>query len=107
MEKEKKKGLGEGLGHGEQGLNKGEVWVVGGANAQDPQGWKRPCGGWGLGSRNRRGPGVPPTPDVRAGDLTWEPSSLPGLEWAGQTPSSPLTCSSGLMSGRAPPACLS
>ena len=26
----------------------------------------------------------------RAGDLTWEPSRLPGLAWAGQTPSSPL-----------------
>ena len=24
-----------------RGLNKGKVWVVGGANAQDPQGWKR------------------------------------------------------------------
>ena len=23
------------------------------------------CGGWGLGSRNRRGPGVPPTPGLR------------------------------------------
>ena len=63
------------------------------------------CGGWGLGSRNRRGPGMPPHPwSQRAGDLLWEPSRLPGLEWAGQMPSSPLLL---LQSGRAPPPCLS
>ena len=64
------------------------------------------CGGWGLGSRNRRGPGMPPPapPSQRAGDVTWDPSRLPGLQWVGQMPSSPLLL---LRSGRAPPACLS
>ena len=64
------------------------------------------CGGWGLGSRNRRGPGVSPHPSSqRAGDLTWEPSRLPGLEWAGHScSSSPLLL---LQSWRAPPTCLS
>ena len=40
---------------------------MGGANAQDPQGWERHwgLGGWGLGSGNRQGPGVPPTPGLR------------------------------------------
>ena len=60
------------------------------------------CGGWGLGSRNRRGPGMPPTLpwSQRAGDLTWEPVRLPGLEcW-----SSPLLL---LWSWMAPPTCLS
>ena len=52
-------------------------------------------GGWGLGSRNRRGPGMlkeqkGPRHAQRAGDLTWEPSRLPGLKWVGQMPSSPL-----------------
>ena len=42
------------------------------------------CRGWGLGSRNRRGLGLPPPLFSEAGDLTWEPSRLPGLEWAGQ-----------------------
>ena len=32
----------------------------------------------------------PPPLVSRAGDLTWEPSRLPGLKWAGQMPSSPL-----------------
>ena len=66
---------------------------MGGAYAQDPQGWKRPweLWGWGLGSRNRRGPRCALHPwSQRAGDLTWEPSRLPGLEWAGQSPSPPL-----------------
>ena len=48
------------------------------------------CGGWDLGSRNRRGPGCPPPRSQRAWDLTWEPSRLPGLKWAGQSPSTPL-----------------
>ena len=40
--KKKKEGVGwEGLGSEGQGLSKGEVWAVGGANAQDPQCWKR------------------------------------------------------------------
>ena len=32
----------------------------------------------------------PPPWSQRAGDLTWEPSRLPGLEWVGQMPSAPL-----------------
>ena len=41
----------------------------------------------------------------RAGDPAWEPSRLPGPEWAGQMPSAaPLLL---LRSWRAPPACLS
>ena len=33
---------------------------------------------------------MPPTPGLRGGDLTWDPSRLPGLEWVGQMPSAPL-----------------
>ena len=46
------------------GLRKGEVWVVGGASAQDPQGWKRPWGLWGLGIRlkEQKGPRCAPHP---------------------------------------------
>ena len=48
----KKGGGGEkGLGFGEWGLSKGKVWAVGRASAQDPQGWKRPWGLWGVGLR--------------------------------------------------------
>ena len=89
------------------GLSKGEVWVVGRANAQDPEGWKRPWGLWGVGLRlkEQKGPWRAPHPwSQRAGDLTWEPSSLPGLKWAGQMPSCPLLI---LRSGRATPALLS
>ena len=47
--------------------------------------------GWGLGSTEQKGPRrVPHSWSQRAGDLTWEPSKFPGLEWMGQTPSSPL-----------------
>ena len=77
--------------------------MVGGANAQDLQGWKRPWGlcGVGLRLKEQKGPRRDPHPwSQRAGDLTWEPSRLPGLEWAEQTPSSPLfSYSSGLGSG--------
>ena len=91
---------GKGLGCGEQGLSNGEVWAVCGANAQDPQGWKRPWGLWQVGLRlkEQKGPRHAPHPwSQRTGDLTWEPSRLPGLEWAGQMPSSPLQllCSGG------------
>ena len=82
----------------------GEVWVVGGANAQDPQGWKRPWGPWGVGLRlkEHKGPRRAPHPwSQRAGDLTWEPSRLPGLTWAGLT-----QALLSLSSGRAPPSCL-
>ena len=83
----------KGLGCGERGLSKGKVWVVGGAYAQDPQGWKRPWGLWTVGLRlkEQKGPRHAPHPwSQRAGDLTWEPSRLPGFEWVGQTSSSPL-----------------
>ena len=72
---------------------RGEVWVVGGANAQDPQGWKRPWGLWGVRLRLKEQKGHRCAPHLwsqRAGDLTWEPSSLPVPEWAGQSPSIPL-----------------
>ena len=66
---------------------------MGGAYAQDPQGWKRPWVLWGGGLRlkEQKGPRRAPHPwSQRAGDLTWEPSRLPRLEWAGPTPCSPL-----------------
>ena len=45
----------------------------------------------GLRLKEQKGPRCAPHPwSQRAGDLTWEPSRLPGLEWVGQTPSSPL-----------------
>ena len=84
--------MGKGLGCGGRCLSKGEVWVVGRAYAQDPQGWKRPWGLWGVWLRLKelKGPRCAPHPwSHRAGDLTWEPSRPPGLEWAGQMPSSP------------------
>ena len=52
------------------GLSKGEVWVVGRANAQDPEGWKRPWGLWGVGLRlkEQKGPRHAPHPlSQRAG----------------------------------------
>ena len=70
--------------------------VLGGGRGQcsGPTGLEKALGtvgGWGLGSRNRRGPGVPPHPwSQRAWDFIWEPSRLPGLEWVGQMPSSPV-----------------
>ena len=63
------------------------------ANAQDPQVWKRPLGLWGVGLRlkEQKGPWCSPHPwSQRAGDLTWAPSRLPGLKWAGQSSSAPL-----------------
>ena len=61
------------------------------------------CGAWGLGSRNRRGPGVPFPWSQRAGDLTCEPSRLPGLSGRGKRP--PLLSSSALpLGGPLPPA---
>ena len=62
------------------------------------------CGGWGLGSVEQKGPRrALHSWSQRAGDLTWEPSRLPGLECAGQPPASPLL----LWSWRAPPTYLS
>ena len=91
--KKKEKKEGEGLVCGGRGLSKGDVWVVGGANAQDPQGWKRPWELLGVGFmlKEQKGPRRTPHPwSQRARDLTCEPSRLPGLKWAGQTPYSPL-----------------
>ena len=70
-------------------LSKGEVWAVGGANAQDPQGWKRPWGlwGWGLGSRNRSIPCVPPTPGLRGqGTSPGSPAGFLGSSGRGKCP---------------------
>ena len=56
-------------------------------------GWKRPWGLWrvGLTLKEQKGSWRAPHPwSQRAGKLLWEPSRLPGLEWAGQMPSSPL-----------------
>ena len=61
------------------------------------------CGGWGLGSRNRRGPGVPPIPGLR-GQGTSSGSTagfLGSSEW-GKRPSL-LSCSS-YLGGPLPPA---
>ena len=91
------------------GPKQGKVWAVGRANAQDPQGWKRPRGlwGWGLGSRNGRDPGVPPTPHFRGqGTSPGSPAGFLGLRGQGKRPPL-LSCSSSLGSGWAPPACLS
>ena len=62
-EKKKKRG-GEGFGFGGWGLSKGEIWVVGGTNAQDPQGWKRRWGlcRVGLSLKERKGPRRAPHP---------------------------------------------
>ena len=44
-----------------------------------------------LSLKEQKGPRHAPHPwSQRAGDLTWEPSRLPGLTWARQTSSSPL-----------------
>ena len=54
-------------------LSKGEVWVVGRAYAQDPQGWKRPWGLWRVELRlkEQKGHRHAPHPwSQRAGDLT-------------------------------------
>ena len=45
----------------------------------------------GLRLKEQKGPKHAPHPwSQRARDLTWEPIRLPGLEWVGQMPSSPL-----------------
>ena len=54
------------------------------------------CGGWGLGSRNRRGPGVPPTPGLRGkGTSPGSPAGFLGSSGWGRRPPL-LSCSSGL-----------
>ena len=78
---------------------------MGGANAQDPQGWKRPWGPgvWGLGSRNRRGPGVPPTPGLRGqGTSPGSPAGFLGSSGRGNPP--PLLSRSAPPGGPLPPA---
>ena len=108
-EKRKKKkgrrGGGGGLSCGGWGLSKGEVWPVDGANAQDPQGWKRSWELWGVGLRlqEQKGPRRAPHPwSQRLGSLTWELSRLPSPSGPGDRPL--------LLSGsspRVPPTCLS
>ena len=54
------------------------------------------CGGWGLGSRNRRGPGVPPTPGLRGeGTSPGSPAGFLGSSAQGRHPP--------LLSSPAPP----
>ena len=49
------------------------------------------CGGVGLRLKEQKGPRPASHPwSQRAGNLTWEPSRLPGFECVGQMPSSPL-----------------
>ena len=61
------------------------------------------CGEWVLGSRNRRGPGVPPSPGLRErGTSPGRPASFLGLSGWGKCPPL-LSCSSGPR-GSLPPA---
>ena len=54
------------------------------------------CGGWDLGSRNRRGPGVPPTPGLRGqGTSPGSPAGFLGSSGQGKRPPL-LSFSSGL-----------
>ena len=79
--------------------------MVGGANAQDPQGWKRLWGlwGWGLGSRNRRGPGCPPFLVSRGqGTSPGSPAGFLGSSEQGKCP--PLLSCSSSLGGPLPPA---
>ena len=90
-----KKGRG-GLGCGGWGLNKGEFWVVGGADAQDPQGWKRPWAllGVGLRLKEQKGPRRAPHPSLR-GQGTSPGSPAGSLGPSGQGDGPPLlSCSS-------------
>ena len=108
-EEEWGKKWGEGLDCGGRGLSKGEVWGVGGPLLRTHRAGKGPggCGGWGLGSRNRRGPGVPPTPGLSGqGTSPGSPAGFLGSSGWGKHPPL-LSCSSSLGSGRAPPTCLS
>ena len=54
------------------------------------------CGGWGLGSRNRRGPGVAPTPRLRGQGISLgSPAGFVGSSGWGKHPPF-LSCSSHL-----------
>ena len=65
-------------------------------------------GGMWLRLKEQKGPRRAPNSWFqRAGDLTWEPSRLPGLKLARQTPSFPLLLLLLLLSWRAPSTCLS
>ena len=61
------------------------------------------CGGWGLGSRNRRGPGVPPTPGLR-GQGTSPGSPAGFLDSSGCSKCLPLLSCSSCLRGPIPPA---
>ena len=61
------------------------------------------CWGWGLGSRNRRGPGVPPTPASEGRGPHLGAQQAP---WARVGRAMALRSSPALL-GRTPPACLS
>ena len=79
---------------------------MGGANAQDHRAGKGPggCEGWGLGSRNRRGPGVPSTPGLRGqGTSPGSPAGFLGSSWRGKRPPL-LSCSSWGLGGPLSPA---
>ena len=61
--------------------------------------------GVGLRLKEQEGSRRAPHPwSQRTGDLTWEPSRLPGLEYIGQTPSPPLLSCSSSLGGPLPPA---
>ena len=91
----------------EGGPKHGQGLGGGWSQCSGPTGLEKALGLWGVGLRLRqqKEPRGSPYPwSQRAGDLTWEPSRLPGLEWVGKRPSSPLLL---LQSGRPPPTCLS
>ena len=65
-------------------------------------------GGMGFKLKEQKAPRrAPHLWSQRVGDLTCEPSSLPGLEWAWQMPFSPLLLLLFFLSWRVPPTCLS
>ena len=70
-----------------QGLGGGQGLCLGCTGLENvPGDWRG-----GVRLKEQKGPRHSPHPwSRREGDLTWEPSRLPGLEWAGQMPSSPL-----------------
>ena len=61
------------------------------------------CGGWGLGSRNGRGPGAPPTPGLR-GQGTSPGSTAGFLDSSGQGKCPPLLSCSSCLGGPLPSA---
>ena len=104
-EEEGKKKVRGGLGCRGWGLSKGKVWAVGRANAQDPQGWKRPWGLWGVGLRlkEQKGPSCAPDPGLRGqGTSPGSPAGFLGLSGWGKLPPL-LSCSLGPR-GPLPPA---